>query len=40
VSNLAYDDGEKFEVNINYTGGEEHKARLHPILKGEVSDHL
>lgn len=24
VSNLVYDDGDKFEINISYTAGEEH----------------
>jgi hypothetical protein len=25
VSNLVYDDGDKFEINISYTAGEEHR---------------
>ena len=25
VSNLVYDDGDKFEINTSYTAGEEHR---------------
>jgi len=25
VSNLVYDDGDKFEINVSYTAGEEHR---------------
>lgn len=40
VSNLVYDDGDKFEVNVSYTAGEEHWSWLDFMLKGDVSDHL
>lgn len=40
VSNLVCEDGDKFEINISYTSGEEHRPRLEPILKSDVSDHL
>ena len=40
ISNLVYDDGDKFEINVSYTAGEEHRPWLDPIMKSEVSDHL
>ena len=40
VSNLVYDDGDKFEIIVSYTEGDVHRSRLHPIFIGEVSDHF
>lgn len=40
MSNLVYDDGDKFEINISYSEGDVHRTWLHPVMLGEVSDHL